>query len=165
MIERFWKCITFCRITASVSHKFCEIYNAYSDLNLVVTYSFVWIRSPCLLLGKRLILVCAKTLFILFNSFIFFESRSFTISSMSHSPLVQKGKPQRHFDVKMKFLHQNLLHSTSCYKSKNIIASRIVLSWKTLGNSTALGYLKPVTVFEKMFKTKLSKQSVVYFIP
>lgn len=42
-----------------------------------------------------------------------------------------------------------MLKSTSCYKSKNVIASRIFLSWKTLRNPTILGYLKTVKIFKK----------------
>jgi hypothetical protein len=123
MIERFWKCITFCRITASISHKFCEIYSYDSDCNLVVTYSLVRVESLLLLLGKRLILVCVKKLFILFSSLMEFESRSFTVSSNSHNPLVQKGKPQKHFDVKMKFF--TLFYT--CYTPPVAMRARILL--------------------------------------
>jgi hypothetical protein len=104
-----------------------------------------------------------KTLFIHFNSSMAFESQSFTLSNTSHSPLIQKGKPQRHFDVKMKILNQNWLHSTSCYESNNIIASKIVVIWKTLGKSTVLGYLKTATIFNN--NVKLAKQIVMSFIP
>lgn len=40
--------ITFDRITASVSHRFCEIYGDESNLHLVATYSFVWILNVML---------------------------------------------------------------------------------------------------------------------